>query len=189
MCIHFCNWCTPLILNGSLWPPQCKDMLSLLTLLRTWLYHPPLCKPQSSKQGLCFLFLYSRHKRAAETDNNFTHVPLYKWRWWYKSVLCVHLLKVAKQGVICIVVKECTYNCSVGLLPFSYENMCMCVCVCVCERERAASPPSVSVSLILTVPVLGVFPMWILESDLECKVKQKIILLTVNFNERKIYMY
>jgi len=157
--------------------------LWLLTLLRTWSYHPPLCKPQSSKQGLCFLFIYSRHKRAAETDNNFTHVPLYKWRWWYKSVLFVHLLKVAKQGVICIVVEECTYNCLVGLLPFSYEN------VCVCVWESCSLPPSVSVFLILTVPVLGVFSMWILESDLECKVKQKVILLTVNFNERKLYMY
>ena len=40
-------------------------------------------------------------------------------------------------------------------------------------------PPSVSVSLILTVPILGLFSMWILESDLECKLKQKVILLTV----------
>jgi len=68
----------------------------------------------------------------------------------------------------------------------------VCACVCVCERERereSCSIPSVSVSLILTVRVLGLFPMWILESDLECKVKQKVILLTVNFNERKLYMY
>jgi hypothetical protein len=157
--------------------------LWVLTLLKTWSYHPPLCKPQSSKQGLCFIFLYSvayrgkrgglggsdpppprnstvltklsrnslkvpnikklllhemkflvrnyiclqnpwlgrycpqipvlsgliwisctpppkqnswvchclysRHKRAAETDNNFTRVPLCKWRWWYKSKFCV----------------------------------------------------------------------------------------------------
>jgi hypothetical protein len=40
------------------------------------------------------------------------------------------LSEVAKQGVICIVVEECTYyNCSVGLLPFSCRDVCVCACV------------------------------------------------------------
>ena len=68
----------------------------------------------------------------------------------------------------------------------------LCVCVCVCMyvcMYVSCSPLSVSVSLILTVSVLDLFPMWILESDLECKLKQKVILLTVNFNERKLYIY
>ena len=193
VCIHCCNWCTLVILNCSLWPPQCSISCQVwvLTLLKTCSYHP-LCKPHSRKQRLCFLFLYSRHKRAAETDNNFTHVPLCKWSevdGINQSSVCA-LSKIDKA--------KCHMHCCrrVYILQLFSGFIAIllwgCVCVCVCERERErerVAPSYVSLSLILTVPVSGLFRMWILESDLECKRKQKVILLTVNFNERKLYMY
>lgn len=107
------------------------------TLLRTWSYHPPLPKPQSSKQGLCYLFLYSRHKRAADTDNNFTHVPLCKWRWWNKSKFCactfyrwqskmsyalLYILQLF-SGFIAILLWECVCACMWAAPP----RPCFCV--------------------------------------------------------------